>query len=91
MLDKLNADFKYYRVVPTTECIREDGNYQKNRDDTPCGYAVVNHVTGVIEVTSMNLANAVFNAEYLDKSLQSMLDKEEQVEIDYEAAAGALM
>jgi hypothetical protein len=92
MLEKLCKDLKYYTVTRTNKCIMEDGEYQHNRDETFCGYAVINTETEIIEVTSQNLANAIFNAEYLDKALDTMLNpKEEQIEIDYDAVAGQLM
>jgi len=84
MFKKLNEKLKYYKVQATNTVVREDGHYTtaKIKEDM-IGYECVNKETGIVEFTSMRLPEVVFQADYLDKALESMLE-EKLEEIDVE-------
>ena len=74
MLDKLNEKLKHYEIQETPWCMGEDGEYRTARDGEIIGYAVVNKTTKVIEYSTMILPTAVFQADYFDNALESMLN-----------------
>ena len=74
MLDKVNANLKHYEVQETSWCMGEDGQYRTARDGQIIGYAVVNKTNGVIEYSTMILPTAIFQADYLDNAMESMLN-----------------
>ena len=69
MLDKFNETLNHYTIKECTSVLGEDQKYGST------GYAVVNKDNDITEFTTMVLPTAIFQADYLDKALQSLLDK----------------
>lgn len=95
MLDKLNERLEHYEIKEATRVILEDQEYHGNSGakvgeyDPMIGYAVVNKANGITEFTTMVLPTAIFQADYLDKALESLLNPPEiDVEVEFENSSG---
>jgi hypothetical protein len=75
-LAKINKELTYYVVEPTNKVLGEDGEYIVGHKDEVKGYAIRNTETEVIEATTLMLPTAIFQADYLDKALVSLFEKE---------------
>jgi len=78
-LQKVNESLTYYVVEPVSKAIGEDGGYLNGKGDAIVGYGARNKETGVVEHTTIMLPSAIFQADYLDKALTSMLDPPEKI------------
>ena len=76
MLNKINERMEYYKIVLTGKAIGEDGHYLNGKGDEIVGYAVVNQETKVIEFTTTVFPTAIFQADYMEKALKSLLSDE---------------
>jgi len=82
----INEGLTYYVIEPVSKCMQEDGNFQSNKDGTICGYGVRNKATGIVEHSTVMLPVAIFQADYLDKSLVSLFDSP-AIEVDVEGGS----
>ena len=76
MLQKVNDKLKHYVIEETTRAMTECGEYLNGRDGALIGYAVVNKANKIVEYTTMILPTAIFQADYMDKALESILTEE---------------
>lgn len=78
MFEKLNEKMTFYKVRATNKTIQEDGKYHTAKvEGDMIGYEAYNTETGIVEFTSMRLPEVVFQADYLDKALESFLTDEQ--------------
>ena len=91
MLNKINERMEYYVIERTPRAMGEDNEYAVNRDGVAVGYAIVNKEYNQVEYTTMILPTAIFQAEYLDKALKSLLNDEPVPEIQDVAADDVLI
>jgi hypothetical protein len=75
-LIEINSKLDYYVVEPCSKVLGEDGQYIVGRGEEVVGYAVKNAETGVVEATTLMLPTAIFQADYLDKALTSLFEKD---------------
>jgi len=76
MLDKINEGMEYYEIVLSGKSIGEDGRYIHGKGASVVGYAVVNKENGITEFTTTVLPTAIFQADYMEKALKSLLSDE---------------
>jgi hypothetical protein len=74
MLDKFNERLNHYEIKECEDCLGEDQKMGAT------GYAVVNTGNNIKEFTTQVLPTAIFQADYLDQALQSLLDKDDTEE-----------
>lgn len=74
-INKINEGLTHYVVELTTKCVDETGQYINGKGPNAyVGYAVRNKDTNIVEYSTSMLPQALFQADYLNKSLCSLLN-----------------
>ena len=87
MLNKINEKLEYYSVELVSKAIGEDNRYLVGKGEEVVGYGVVNKDNGMVEYTTTILPTALFQADYMDKALKSLMTDEPAPEIEAEVAS----
>jgi hypothetical protein len=72
MLEQVNKDMKYYKLVAVTEALDEDNSYSP-------GFGIENKITGRVEMTTIVLPTAIWQLTHFENTLKSLLEPEDEM------------
>lgn len=75
LLSKVIHDNKHYEVVIIPDALGDNGQYERE------GYGIINKETGVIEITTTVLPQAIFSADGLSDSMTALQENPKQLSL----------
>jgi len=70
----VNDKLKYYDISLSQKATNEIGEVVEG--EAPVGYAVINTMTGITELTSTLLPQAIYQAQHFDQTLEAVFTPE---------------
>lgn len=78
LLTKINGELKHYHIIAGDfSVLCEDGAYHKRK-----GYLVTNRHNDHVEHSTLILPGAIFQAQHLDATLESLINPEPMAVVD---------